>query len=45
MDVLNRLGIVPGDEKLYIKAFTHTSYSNEHYPFQKIYFQEKEKIS
>lgn len=30
MKILDRLGIVPNKEKLYIEAFTHTSYSNEH---------------
>lgn len=30
MKILDKLGIVPNKEKLYIEAFTHTSYSNEH---------------
>lgn len=30
MKILDRLGIVPNKEKIYIEAFTHTSYSNEH---------------
>lgn len=30
MKILDRLGIVPNKEKLYVEAFTHTSYSNEH---------------
>lgn len=30
MEILDRLNIIPRDEKLYIQAFTHTSYTNEH---------------
>ena len=30
MELLDKLNIKPNDEKLYIKALTHTSYSNEH---------------
>lgn len=30
MEILDKLNIVPRNEKLYIQAFTHTSYSNEH---------------
>ena len=30
MKILDELGIKPNKEKLYIEAFTHTSYSNEH---------------
>lgn len=30
MKILDKLGIVPNKEKLYIEALTHTSYSNEH---------------
>ncbi len=30
MKILDKLGIVTEKEKLYIQAFTHTSYSNEH---------------
>lgn len=30
MDILNELNIKTNNEKLYLKAFTHTSYSNEH---------------
>lgn len=30
MEILDRLNIVPNNENLYIQAFTHTSYSNEH---------------
>ena len=30
MDILNKLNIKTKNEKLYLKAFTHTSYSNEH---------------
>ena len=30
MKILDKLGIIPNKEKLYIEAFTHTSYSNEH---------------
>lgn len=30
MEILERLNIVPNNEKLYVQAFTHTSYSNEH---------------
>lgn len=30
MEILDKLGIIPGSDELYIKAFTHTSYSNEH---------------
>jgi len=29
VEILDRLGITPNKEKLYIEAFTHTSYSNE----------------
>ena len=30
MEILNKLNIIPKNEVLYIQAFTHTSYSNEH---------------
>ena len=30
MELLDKLNITPNDEKIYIKALTHTSYSNEH---------------
>ena len=30
MEILDKLEIVPKNEKLYVQAFTHTSYSNEH---------------
>lgn len=30
MKILDKFGIIPNKEKLYIEAFTHTSYSNEH---------------
>lgn len=30
MEILERLNIKPNNEKIYIQAFTHTSYSNEH---------------
>ena len=30
MEILDRLNIIPQNEKIYIQAFTHTSYSNEH---------------
>ena len=30
MEILDKLNIIPKDEKLYIQAFTHTSYTNEH---------------
>ena len=30
MDILNELNIKTNNEKIYLKAFTHTSYSNEH---------------
>lgn len=30
MEILDKLKVIPNDEDLYIKAFTHTSYSNEH---------------
>lgn len=30
MEILNRLNIIPKNEKIYLQAFTHTSYSNEH---------------
>ena len=30
MEILDNLSIVPNNLKLYIQAFTHTSYSNEH---------------
>ena len=29
MDLLNKLGIETKEEKLYNRAFTHTSYANE----------------
>lgn len=30
MEILDKLNIIPNNEKLYIQALTHTSYSNEH---------------
>ena len=30
MEILDKLNIMPKDEKLYMQAFTHTSYTNEH---------------
>ena len=30
MKILDRLNIIPNNENLYVQAFTHTSYSNEH---------------
>lgn len=30
MEILDNFGIVPNNLKLYVQAFTHTSYSNEH---------------
>ena len=30
VEILDRLNIIPKNEKLYMQAFTHTSYSNEH---------------
>ena len=30
MEILEKLNIITNNEDLYIKAFTHTSYSNEH---------------
>ena len=30
LKILNELNIIPKQEQLYIQAFTHTSYSNEH---------------
>lgn len=30
MEILDKLKIIPKNEELYVKAFTHTSYSNEH---------------
>lgn len=30
MEILDRLNVIPNNEKLYIQALTHTSYSNEH---------------
>ena len=34
MEILDRLNIIPKNEKLYIQAFTHTSYSNEHSEYE-----------
>lgn len=30
MEILDKLKVIPKNEELYVKAFTHTSYSNEH---------------
>ena len=29
-ELYNKFNIIPNHEKLYIEAFTHTSYANEH---------------
>ncbi|MBQ8681360.1 MAG: ribonuclease III [Bacilli bacterium] len=34
MKILENLNIIPKNEKLYIQAFTHTSYSNEHSEYE-----------